>query len=153
MRYSSIVIMASLLVSQSLHAEPIKSIHVFYESASPVNQNTGIYPVNAQAVHLYEMDRMKKGDQALTRALQSRVDPDDARKDAKHAYTTAFSDFANSNEWEPVITELQKGARGIAEAAHLRIRKTPAIVFNEKQVVYGVYSLADAIRIYQEHQK
>ena len=68
MRYSSIVIMASLLVSQSLRAEPIKSIHVFYESASPVNQNTGIYPVNAQVVHLYEMDRMKKGDQALTRA-------------------------------------------------------------------------------------
>ena len=90
---------------------------------------------------VYEVDRLRGITQRLSIGL-----PADARRAGEIA--RARFDAMSKGEQE----ELQHAARVVGQAAHYRIDKVPAIVFDGRAVVYGVTDVARARTIYRRWQ-
>ena len=52
-----------------------------------------------------------------------------------------------SGEWETMEAELQRNAEGLAKAKALGVTKIPAIVIDDRYVVYGVSDVSRAIEM------
>ena len=91
---------------------------------------------------VHEVDRLRAITQRLSIGL-----PADARRAGEIA--RARFDAMSKGEQE----ELQHAARVVGQAAHYRIDKVPAIVFDGRAVVYGVTDLARARTIYRRWQE
>ncbi|MCB1927450.1 MAG: TIGR03757 family integrating conjugative element protein [Rhodocyclaceae bacterium] len=91
---------------------------------------------------VYEVDRLRGITQRLSIGLPA---------DAKRAGAIARARFDAMSKGEQ--EELQHAARVVGQAAHYRIDKVPAIVFDGRAVVYGVTDLARARTIYRRWQE
>lgn len=135
------------LVSQVAYAESIRSIRVFQNDANIVANDA---PVPRGATLLvFNMDDKERAEAKLTAIIRERVKRYDKRMKVSDAYQKAFSELQNSPEWQSVYQELVDSGAAEEKAVRFSITKVPAVVFNDRDVVYGVRSLAEAIRIYQ----
>ena len=91
---------------------------------------------------VYEVDRL----QAITERLSIGL-PADARRAGEIA-RARFDAMPDAEQ-----AELQHAARVVGQAAHYRIDKVPAIVFDGRAVVYGVTDVARARTIYRRWQE
>ena len=91
---------------------------------------------------VYEVDRLRGITQRLSIGLPA---------DAKRAGEIARARFDAMSDAERA--ELQLAARVVGQAAHYRIDKVPAIVFDGRAVVYGVTDVARARTIYRRWQE
>jgi len=134
-----------LLVAQA-QAEDGESIAVFYSSTSPVNIDVAL-PSHI-TLKLYDLDLKDTSLKSLRMEVAKRVDHIYGQPGAKQKYSKAFSELMNSSDWKPIYDDMEGGARAIGEAVRLKIQKLPAVVINDKKVIYGVGSLKEAIKIY-----
>ena len=91
---------------------------------------------------VYEVDRLRGITQRLSIGLPA---------DAKRAGAIARARFDAMSKGEQ--EELQHAARVVGQAAHYRIDKVPAIVFDGRAVIYGVTDVARARTIYRRWQE
>ncbi|EIF42865.1 hypothetical protein DOK_11811 [gamma proteobacterium BDW918] len=121
------------------------SITIFTNDANPIRydeqrEDFVVFPVN-------NMDMAKHAKRALNERVQVLVQKQ-APGPVDQRYKAAFYEFLNSDQWPSMNTELEKANSVIFKAVQMRVEKIPAIVFDEKYVVYGVTSLAEAFAIY-----
>jgi len=93
------------------------------------------------------LDAMGHAKASLNKAVQSRLVS--ARGDSiEEKYRSAFDALLNSDEWESHNTALEKANSELVKALRMKITKVPAIVIDEKYVVYGVTSVDEALELY-----
>ena len=91
---------------------------------------------------VYEVDRLRAITERLSVGLPA---------DAERAGEIARARFDSMSDAEQA--ELQHAARVVGQAAHYRIDKVPAIVFDGRAVIYGVTDVARARTIYRRWQE
>ena len=117
-------------------------------SASGEAVRVEVFKLGAQRVTgvgdatVYEVDRLRGITQRLSIGLPA---------DAKRAGEIARARFDSMSDAEQA--ELQHAARVVGQAAHYRIDKVPAIVFDGRAVIYGVTDVARARTIYRRWQE
>ncbi|PCJ88275.1 MAG: hypothetical protein COA54_03135 [Thiotrichaceae bacterium] len=141
-----ILLTASLLVSSFAHATAIKNIKVFYSNDIPVIQDL---PLNGtQQLEVFNMDTKNNATAKLNMLMQQRHARKKKTDDYLISYSEAFDEVLNGPNWNGIYSDLELGSKAIEYAIRYQVKKTPAIVFNDSSVVYGVTSLKEAIRIY-----
>ena len=90
---------------------------------------------------VYEVDRLRAITERLSIGLPA---------DARRAGEIARARFEAMSKGEQA--ELELAARVVGQAAHYRIDKVPAIVFDGRAVIYGVTDVARARTIYRRWQ-
>jgi len=147
----TIIPMALLLVSSVTHAAAIESIKVFHTDKVRVVQDI---PLNGyQNIEVFNMDTKNNATFKLNTLMKKKVQSKSRITDHKAAYLEAFDEVLNSSNWDEIYLGFEKGGLAIVSAVQLKIKKTPAIVFNETSVVYGVTSLREAVQIYNKSNK
>ena len=141
-----IIITASLLVSSFANATAIENIKVFYTNDVPVTQDL---PLNGnQQLEAFNMDTKNNATAKLNKLMQQRHALKNRTDDYMVSYSEAFDEVLNGPNWNGIYTDLELGSKAIEFAIRYQVIKTPAIVFNDSSVVYGVTSLKEAIQIY-----
>jgi integrating conjugative element protein (TIGR03757 family) len=69
-------------------------------------------------------------------------------ENVKDIYLRAFSDVQNGPHWREVYEQFEKGGSATEMAFKLGIKKLPAVIINEKYVIYGVSSISHAVEIF-----
>ena len=138
---------ALLLVSPINHAAEIKNIEIFYNDTNPVVLDAAVG--RNKRISVFNMDLKNNATARLNRLLQQRVSSVQNISDPVITYSEAFDAVLNGKNWDGIYEELEQGSRAIEFAIRYKIKKIPAIVFNESAVIYGVTSVNEAIRIYK----
>tara|TARA_R110001583_G_scaffold88182_3_gene228992 strand:+ start:8216 stop:8662 length:447 start_codon:yes stop_codon:yes gene_type:complete len=143
MKIRACLLMPLLLVSQNLLAG---TVHIFTNDAHPVVIDVRlprdvIFPIR-------NLDEMNRAEARLNTAVK-RLAEQERSGTTPERYEKAFNRLLNSPEWTAHDAAFGAGSKPIIEAIQMRVQKLPAIVFDEKYVVYGVTSLAQAVRLYQ----
>lgn len=136
-----------LLVSQSVMAERIANVRVFINDAIVVEND--LPPGSYIPVVVYNMDTMERSEKKLTALVKSRVPADVKQKDIAIAYQQAFSEILNGPQWSEIYSEIERSSAPVEYAMRLKIKKLPAIVINDKAIIYGVSSLKEAVQIFR----
>lgn len=143
-----IISIALLLVSSVSHAGIINSITVFHTNTVTVIQDI---PLKAnQHIEVFNMDTKNNATLRLNKLIRQRLPSQNATNDYAIAYSKAFDEVLNSENWASVYDGLEKGSKAIEFAIRYKVKKTPAIVFNHSSIIYGVTSLKEAIQIYKQ---
>jgi hypothetical protein len=145
-----IIITAALfLVSHSALAEAVSTIRIFLNDSITVTndlrENVRI------SIAVYNMDLMEKTEQKLTNLVRSKVPANLAVNDIPNAYKEAFSEVLNGPQWKEIYYEIETSSAPVEYALRYKIKKLPAIVINDKYILYGVTSLAESIKHYQSY--
>ena len=141
-----IIITASLLISSFANATAIENIKVFYTNDVPVIRDL---PLNGnQQLEAFNMDTKNNATAKLNKLMQQRHALKKRADDYMVSYSEAFDEVLNGPNWNGIYTDLELGSKAIEFAIRYQVIKTPAIVFNDSSVVYGVTSLKEAIQIY-----
>jgi protein-disulfide isomerase len=141
-----ILLTASLLVSSFVHATAIENIKVFHTNDIPVIQDISLNGI--QQLEVFNMDTKDYATAKLNRLMQQLHARMKKTDDYLVSYSEAFDEVLNGPSWDGIYTDLELGSKAIEFAIRYQVKKTPAIVFNDSSVVYGVTSLKEAIRIY-----
>lgn len=98
-------------------------------------------------IRVYRMDAKAQATARINLAVKERVSRLDRLNYGNYeaANRRAFSDLLNSSEWSAINQELEAGSLAIEAALRFQIQKLPAIVFNDRHVVYGQRSLEAAM--------
>ncbi len=118
-------------------AEAPLHIEVFTTQTQPITVG-GVATNPAVALQISEVDAVERFDGALSQGLP--IDPALAQREV-HRRLGTFNDRD--------VATLRLSATGVANAARLGIDRTPAIVFDQSAVIYGVTDLPVALRHYQ----
>ncbi len=94
------------------------------------------------------MDTKNNATAKLNKLMQQRHALKNRTDDYMVSYSEAFDEVLNGPNWNGIYTDLELGSKAIEFAIRYQVIKTPAIVFNDSSVVYGVTSLKEAIQIY-----
>jgi integrating conjugative element protein (TIGR03757 family) len=133
-----------LLLSQWAFSSDL-SVKVFITDKTPfqmdADENSEI------SLKIFNLDELTRAENRLTQLLKSKIPEDVKPQQVQRAYQSAFSDLLNSPEWNKVNQELMRSTEPQEMAMRLRIKKVPAVVFNEKYIVYGISSLKQAMDI------
>lgn len=141
-----IILTVSLLVSSFAQASAIENIKVFHTNNVPVIQD---FPLSGiQQLDVFNMDSKNNATAKLNKLMQQRHAKKKQTDDYLISYSEAFDDVLNGPNWNGIYTDLELGSKAIEYAIRYQVIKTPAIVFNDSSVIYGVTSLKEAIRIY-----
>jgi len=143
-----ILLIASLLVSSFVHATAIENIKVFHTNDIQVIQDISLN--GSQQLEVFNMDTKNNATAKLNRLMQQRHARMKKTDDYLVSYSEAFDEVLNGSNWAGIYTDLELGSKAIEFAMRYQVKKTPAIVFNDSSVVYGVTSLKEAIRIYNK---
>jgi integrating conjugative element protein (TIGR03757 family) len=136
-----------LLVSQSALAERIVNVRVFVNDAISVEND--LPPGTYIPVVVYNMDSMERSEKKLTALVKSKVPTGVKQKDIAIAYQEAFSEILNGPQWPEIYSEIERSSAPVEYAMRLKIKKLPAIVINDKSIIYGVYSVKEAVQIFR----
>jgi len=112
-------------------------IEVFYDSDIKGVKEVAIKGVD---VKYFMLD---KGDK-LTSSL------DDILPTNLNSAARFMSDYSNSPEGKAKIRAIVDGYQGVGRAYGIGVKKLPAIVFDEKYVVYGTTNIKDALKLWKE---
>ena len=146
-----IIITASLLISSFANATVIENIKVFYTNDVPVIRDL---PLNGdQQLEAFNMDTKNNATAKLNKLMQQRHALKKRTDDYMVSYSEAFDEVLNGPNWNGIYTDLELGSKAIEFAIRYQVIKTPAIVFNDSSVVYGVTSLKEAIQIYNNKRQ
>ena len=118
-------------------AEAPLHIEVFTTQTQPITVG-GVATNAAVNLQISEVDAVERFDSALSQGLP--IDPALAQREVQRRLAT-FNDRD--------VATLRLSATGVATAARLGIDRTPAIVFDQSSVIYGVTDLPVALRHYQ----
>ena len=135
-----------VLGCQSVLANPISNIRVFHSDDVPVREDLKLPP--SMVVHVYNMDTKNNATAKLNEMVKAKLGSNVGPSNYRDANQQAFSEVLNGPHWRSLYNEMEAGGEAIEYAIRFRIKKLPAIVFNDKSVVYGVTSLQEAIRIF-----
>lgn len=132
-----------LLVSQNLLAG---TVHIFTNDAHPIVLDVSlpgdvIFPIK-------NLDEMNRAEANLNKSVKRLVEQERSGSISER-YERAFKRLLNSPEWTTHNAAFGAGSKPLIEAIQMRVQKLPAIVFDEKYVVYGVTSLREAVVLYQ----
>ena len=107
-----------------------------------------VYNIDEKANATGKLNKMVKG------VVESRTNKNDSDFDPQQAYSDGFNDLVNNQKrWQPIYQSLENGAKTISLLIRFNIKKTPAFVFNDKDIVYGAMSLQAAESIYIENRE
>ena len=128
---------AGALAQGGAMAEAPLHIEVFTTQTQPIT--VGVVATHpGVALQISEVDAVERFDSALSEGLP--IDPALAQREVQRRLAT-FNDRDGAT--------LRRSATGLATAARLGIDRTPAIVFDQSAVIYGVTDLPLALRHYQ----
>ena len=141
--------MALLLVSSVSHAGTINSISIFHTNTVTVVQDISL-DAN-QHIEVFNMDTKNNATARLNKLIKQRLSPHKISDNYVAAYSKAFYEVLNGDNWDVIYNGLEQGGKAIEFAIRYKVKKTPAIVFNDNSVIYGVTSLKEAIQIYHQN--
>lgn len=136
------------LVCKPSLSETIKNIRVFHNDTVVVEKDRVL--ANDVIVDVYNMDVKDNATKKLNLLVKSRVGNKATAENASKLYRSAFSEVLNGPQWQSLYNDMEVGGLAIESAIRFRIEKIPAIVINDHAVIYGVTSLGEAIRIFNE---
>lgn len=113
-----------------------QKIEVFTNDKNPVT--TGRYQVT-----YYNLD---------DRARAHSLFPQNLPADVEQA-KTAMAQFMKTPEFQKTSSELKAAYVGYVAAQSYKLAKIPAIVINEKYILYGLRNVQDALVIHNSYQK
>jgi len=146
MTLKKIFLLMLFLVSPLVTADEIKSIRIFYSDSIKVI-NDEMVPEGV-LVYLHNMDSMEHSEKKMTGILKNKVDSKKSKSSLKDAYSQAFSEVLNSPSWDAHYQDIVASTEAQEKAVRFGIEKIPAILFNDKSIVYGVSSLKEAIHTF-----
>ncbi len=118
-----------------------ESITVFSNDKYFINKNVK-FPMST-TYKVINIDKLGHIDKRISKYLP----PNEA--EAKKA----FSILLNSKQWPAIASEIKSAAFDIAKAAQYSLKKVPAIIFNEKEVIYGVTDIHEALILYTKSKR
>ena len=142
---------AALVSATATAYEDIHSIRIFQTNNQFVLPDARL-PTSV-TVRVYEVDTHKRASAEITRQVRARLSDDIKPGNHETANRKAFSDLLNSPDWMPIYQQIEAGGQAIDAAVRFQIEKVPAIVFNDRQVVYGQRSLQAAIEVYNKEER
>lgn len=138
---------ASVLVSAStLAADSVQTIRIFETNDLFVLQDERLS--DRVQIEVYDMDAKNRATKQINLRMRALVPAKIEPNKVEKTYRDAFSQVLNSAHWPAINQEMQTGSRAIEAAMRFGIDKLPAIVFNDRQVVYGERSLKAALAVY-----
>ncbi len=138
---------ASVLVSAStLAADSVQTIRIFETNDLFVLQDERLS--DRVQIEVYDMDAKNRATKQINLRMRALVPATIEPNKVEKTYRDAFSQVLNSAHWPAINQEMQTGSRAIEAAMRFGIDKLPAIVFNDRQVVYGERSLKAALAVY-----
>jgi integrating conjugative element protein (TIGR03757 family) len=147
----SAITAALLLVSLNGFASTLTA-HIFKSDDASVQLDQRVPP--GMEITVYHLDAMQKADALLGRRLNEETrKPEYRGMTPLNASTKAFSKVLNSNEWEAFNRLYMESSEPIEKAIRYRIKKLPAIVFDNEFIVYGVSSFREALAIYKKRAR
>jgi len=135
-----------LASASTLAADSIQTIRIFETNDQFVLQDKRLS--DRVQIEVYDMDSKNRATKQLNQRMRALVPKKIQPSKVEKAYRDAFSQVLNSPHWPAINQEIQAGARAIEAAMRFGIEKLPAIVFNDRQVVYGERSLKAALAVY-----
>lgn len=138
--------LALALVSGLTSADTMQSVRIFQTSDQFVLQDVKL--PDSVSISVYEMDAKDEATRSMNDRLKTMVPENMHPSEVENEYRSAFSRFMNSQYWPAISQRMQIGVRAIDAAVRFQIDKLPAIVFNDRHVVYGQRSLKSAIAVY-----
>jgi len=147
----TLLAVAFALTSLYTYATDIESIMVVHDAAKdPVRLD---YRTNHIDVQVLDLSYGAALDEKLTAAVTAGIRiPDnitEAQEDRFEEEVNArFSEYAQTDEFRTMQTEMMAWGEKVAQLASLRITQAPAIVINGSYVVYGERSVSDAVETY-----
>ena len=143
-----------LMFCGSIWASEVENVKVFYDKENIViNDLQAEYEVEWLDVSLFS-----EASELLSFLVNKRINENDSftgidvsdRTEIENAYRMMFSEVLNGPEWMPIYKQYQQGAEISGEIVKYQITKVPAILINEKYLIYGVTSLSEALKIAEE---
>jgi integrating conjugative element protein (TIGR03757 family) len=145
-------LVTSILLTLTLPVKAaVSEIKIFQNDANPVKSDFRL-PPNIR-FEVYNMDDVKRAQDKLTRLVRQRVSPSAAKVNVEEAHRDAFFELMNSPEWKTIHAEIGASTAGAENALRYDVKKLPAVIFNDRFVLYGVNSLGEAMRFYNQHEK
>ncbi|MCG8612243.1 MAG: DUF1525 domain-containing protein [Pseudomonadales bacterium] len=142
-----LLVVSVFLFCSTASAREVYSIRVFQNDAVQVQNDARLSPGVLILVH--NMDAKEHSEKKLTKLVKSRVTASTKKASPIDAYMTAFNDIQNGPQWSSIYQEIVASTEPEEKAVRYGIKKLPAVLFNDKSIVYGVYSLKEAIQIYE----
>lgn len=138
---------AALLLFSHFACSMPDSIKVFVTDDAPVSIENDL--IDSFSIRVFNLDDLERAESKLTSIVRSKVPSEIKPGDAQLVYQDAFSEVLNGPEWTSISNELKKSTEPQEMAMRLRITKVPAVILNDKFIIYGVDELVVAIRIFQ----
>lgn len=136
-----------VLGCQPVFAEPVSKITVFYADDVPIindiNNEYGTFlRIHNMSTNINAIKRINGlvGDQVRGKVINS--------GNVEDIYLEAFSKVQNGPEWHDLYGQFEKGGLAIERAIKIGITKLPAIVINDRYVIYGEPSIRNSIDIF-----
>lgn len=147
MKMPKLMVVSVLLFCSTVSAGEIYSIRVFQNDAVQVQNDARLLPGVILLVH--NMDAKEHSEKKLTALVKRKVAASGNNESPKDAYMSAFSEIQNGPQWPSLYQEIVASAEPEEKAVRYGVKKLPAVLFNDKSIVYGVTSLKEAIQIYK----
>ncbi len=154
------LIILSLLCLFTLTSVAEDSIVVFYDNQYPIKT---LYKdieygalTNAFLLKAHNIDEKNNATAQINRTVKQIVESKNYRNsnmDIKEIYQSGFNELINNEAaWLPIYKSLEEGGKTLSLMISFNIKKVPAFVFNEKDIVYGVNSIEQALSIYRSNK-
>lgn len=147
------IFIASILCLVSMHslADRVSTITVFHSDKAPVLNDLSVLDKSIP-IQVYKVDALNTANKMISDGVYKRV-PKYPRGDktALENFQEGFSQLLNSEDWAAINAQMEKGAESAEYIARYKIKKVPAIIFNDKDIVYGVRSMAEAMKLFNRH--
>jgi integrating conjugative element protein (TIGR03757 family) len=124
------------------------SLKIFVTDSSPV-----IFPPKEEisiGFRVFNLDELERSENKLTLEVRKRITSNITPGTAQKAYEAAFSELLNSPDWKPIYRSLQRSTEPQEMAMRLGITKVPAIVLDDKYIIYGVADYLAALDLFVE---
>lgn len=121
------IYLATLSLAQSAMAQ---SVTVFVDGQTPLQNSSS-------ATAIFELDAAQRIEERMSADLPGNL------QQAEQLMRTRMQ----SSAWRAMEIELQRSAEGLAKAKALGVTKLPAVVVDERYVVYGVTDVKRAVEM------
>ena len=128
----AVFLLISMCIGVVAHAESVKRIDVFVDSALDINESANL--------HVWDLSLPEKTKAHYLPAHFS-ADPQAAKQQ--------LISFMNSPQGNEFKQAMKDSYAGFVEMTKLRVQKTPAIVINQKFVIYGTTDVDAALNDYR----
>ena len=148
MKLLQFITLGSLLLSQTVFSNSIYSIRIFQSESMPVSNDLTL-PAHVD-INVHYVDQKRQVKATLNDLVKKRVIQNNDELNDRAAYIKAFNQVRESDQWEDIFQQMGNTNRTLDSVVRYRIEKIPAIVINDKSIIYGMTSLREAIEIYEQ---